>query len=161
MNSRTLKINDRLNAAVDPTDRLRVITALHEASHLVFAVILDAEVYGCVGVPRANGKPPKNEMSPRSQLMGYMSCTHELPVANAVISLAGWAFEHAYGEPERALLDHRDATRVFDESEMPKMELLAKKCCVNWNHRSSNVRMTYLKTLTGMAWFREHAPKKS
>ena len=66
----------------------RELCARHEATHLVFAVILQARILN-VGIPRADGRKPYNPLGrgPAKANNGYIDCFHVHEECDGFISL--------------------------------------------------------------------------
>lgn len=108
------------------TPEERILCAKHEATHLIFAVILDAWIIR-VGIPRADGRPPHNPIRRcrRSAHMGYTDCTHNNSGLDGFISLVGYSFEKAHGDPDRAVWDYEDAKKRIAPEALEGAEILA------------------------------------
>jgi len=104
----------------------RELCARHEATHVLFTVVLDGSVRR-VGIPRTNGNPPHNPMrrGRKNSLMGYVDCTHNNSGLEGFICLVGHSFEKAYGDPDRALWDYQDAQRLIATDSFAEAEKLA------------------------------------
>jgi hypothetical protein len=108
------------------TPEERLFCARHEATHVLFTVILEGWLQ-TVGIPRLNGNHPKNlrHRGKHNSPMAYVDCNHINPGLNGFMCLVGYSFEKLYGDPDRALWDYEDAEESIDEGSFAEAEKLA------------------------------------
>ena len=84
----------------------RLGVATHEAAHLVAAAFTGAEILE-VRICTEKGKDVINGKG-TAMLAGYCSANHAHPVKNALIGLAGWAWDESFPGPYLGRKDYTD-----------------------------------------------------
>lgn len=97
----------------------RLSVAIHEAAHLVAAAYTGAEILE-VRICTEKGKDVINGKG-TAMVAGYCSANHSHPVKNALIGLAGWAWDESFPGP---YLGRRDYTDV--QAELSRKWVLEK-----------------------------------
>ena len=89
----------------------RELIIAHESTHILAGEMLDGTLLR-VQVPTekyANKQPPANYLGQTA----WCGIGHEIPIFDAFIFLAGWAFETRWGDTKTAMGDTQDAVRIL------------------------------------------------
>lgn len=111
----TLARGDRQMTDADTSERVRA--ALHEAVHLLAAIIRRASVWKVEVSP--TGRPKRGAT-------GRVHAAERLPCDGAFIAYVGHAWEALHGDVALAAGDLRDGNRFADEAKKPRDELLSE-----------------------------------
>ncbi len=105
----------------------RELCARHEATHVLFAVILDSWIRR-IGIPRVTGKRPYNPLGKGHDKshMGYVDLIQDNPGLDGFISLVGHTFEKVHGDRDRAPGDYQHAKEHIAPESFIEAEKLAE-----------------------------------